>query len=255
MGSERCHAGHVSVAARLEETVLQWTIDLLGLPRSLGAGFVTGTTAANLPRWPPLAMLHCSNAPDGTSRMASSTPAHRCRGRNEVRISCSRRQLLGLGRSITRVPVDKQGRMRPDDLPLLHDRTCFASGQATSTPAHSILPNRFVPETRAARASVHVDGAFGLWAGLSPRYAPLLARIQRPADSWAIDCHKVAQRPLQLGSCGCARTQTFQAAMSISAAYLAPSNKREPWHYVPRSSRRARAIEFGLPTFARSELD
>jgi glutamate/tyrosine decarboxylase-like PLP-dependent enzyme len=34
------------VAAKLEEIVLQWMVDLLGLPSESGAGFVTGTTMA-----------------------------------------------------------------------------------------------------------------------------------------------------------------------------------------------------------------
>src|ERR1039458_5771054 len=35
------------VAAKLEEIVLEWMVDLLGLPSGSGAGFVTGTTMAN----------------------------------------------------------------------------------------------------------------------------------------------------------------------------------------------------------------
>src|SRR6478672_5508287 len=35
------------VAAKIEEIVLAWIIELLGLPQSAGAGFVTGTTMAN----------------------------------------------------------------------------------------------------------------------------------------------------------------------------------------------------------------
>src|SRR5690348_2573687 len=35
------------VAAKLEEIVIAWMTDLLGLPPSSGAGFVTGTTMAN----------------------------------------------------------------------------------------------------------------------------------------------------------------------------------------------------------------
>src|SRR3979411_270739 len=34
------------VAAKLEEIVLKWMVDLLGLPSGSGAGFVTGTTMA-----------------------------------------------------------------------------------------------------------------------------------------------------------------------------------------------------------------
>jgi len=35
------------VAAKIEEIVLAWTVELLALPQSSGAGFVTGTTMAN----------------------------------------------------------------------------------------------------------------------------------------------------------------------------------------------------------------
>src|SRR5215472_15616107 len=35
------------VAAKIEEIVLAWTADLLGLPATCGVGFVTGTTTAN----------------------------------------------------------------------------------------------------------------------------------------------------------------------------------------------------------------
>src|SRR5215472_7059736 len=35
------------VAAELEEVVLAWVLDLLGLPSTCGGGFVTGTTMAN----------------------------------------------------------------------------------------------------------------------------------------------------------------------------------------------------------------
>jgi hypothetical protein len=35
------------VAAKLEEIVMEWIVDVLGLPSGSGAGFVTGTTMAN----------------------------------------------------------------------------------------------------------------------------------------------------------------------------------------------------------------
>src|SRR5579871_4883855 len=35
------------VAAKLEDIVIEWMIDLFGLPSTAGAGFVTGTTLAN----------------------------------------------------------------------------------------------------------------------------------------------------------------------------------------------------------------
>ncbi len=233
------------VAARLEEIVLQWTIDLLDLPAGSGAGFVTGTTMANF-----------------TSLAAARTALLKRAGWNveedglfgaplidvvvgdEVHVSLLKAlSLLGLGRSrVTRVPVDSQGRMRSDALPPLNDRTllCIQAGNVNTgafDPAEQICAR-----ARDVNAWIHVDGAFGMWAALSPQYAPLLAGFNA-ADSWAIDCHKWLNVPYDSGLAVVREPEHLQAAMSISAAYLASSNMREPWHYVPESSRRARAIE------------
>ena len=53
----------------------------------------------------------------------------------------------------------------------------------------------------AAGAWVHVDGAFGIWAAASPRYAHLVDGVAA-ADSWATD----AQRWDRGGFPFCART-------------------------------------------------
>jgi glutamate/tyrosine decarboxylase-like PLP-dependent enzyme len=77
--------------------------------------------------------------------------------------------MLGLGRSrVTRVPVDDQGRIRPDALPPVDDHTQAGNvNTGAFDPAGEIC-------TRAHEAGswVHVDGAFGLWAAVSPLYAP-----------------------------------------------------------------------------------
>ena len=233
------------VGARLEEIVLQWTIDLLDLPAGSGAGFVTGTTMANFAglagaRTALLSRAGWNVEEDGLF----GAPLIDVVVGDEVHVSLLKAlSLLGLGRSrVTRVPVDSQGRMRPESLPPLHDRTllCLQAGNVNTgafDPAQQICAR-----AREANAWVHVDGAFGLWAGLSPQYAPLLAGFNA-ADSWAIDCHKWLNVPYDSGLAVLREPKHLQAAMSISAAYLASSDKREPWHYVPESSRRARAIE------------
>ena len=93
-----------------------------------------------------------------------------------------------------------------------------------------------------AGAWVHVDGAFGLWAAVSPNYAPLLNGAGN-ADSWAIDCHKWLNVPYDSGVAVVREPEQLRRAMALSAAYLAPSEFREPWHYAPESSRRARGVE------------
>ena len=89
---------------------------------------------------------------------------------------------------------------------------------------------------------MHVDGAFGLWAAVSPQYAPLLAGAGA-ADSWAIDCHKWLNVPYDSAVAVVREPEYLQTAMSMSAAYLTPGEGREPWHYAPEASRRARGVE------------
>jgi glutamate/tyrosine decarboxylase-like PLP-dependent enzyme len=231
------------VAARLEEIVLQWTIDLLDLPAGSGAGFVTGTTMANFTSLAAAraALLKRAGWNVEEDGLFGAPPIDVVVG-DEVHVSLLKAlSLLGFGRSrVTRIPVDNQGRMRFDALPPLNDRTllCIQAGNVNTgafDPAEQICAR-----ARDANAWVHVDGAFGLWGALSPQYAPLLAGFNA-ADSWAIDCHKWLNVPYDSGLAVVREPKHLQAAMSISAAYLTSSNMREPWHYVPESSRRARA--------------
>jgi glutamate/tyrosine decarboxylase-like PLP-dependent enzyme len=151
--------------------------------------------------------------------------------------------LLGLGRSrVTRVPTDDQGRMRPADLPRLDERSlvCLQAGNVNTgafDPAEEVC-------ARATKcgAWVHVDGAFGLWAAAAPERAGLMAGFNL-ADSWATDCHKWLNVPYDSGLALIREPEHLRAAMTVSAAYLQPSEFREPWHYTPEASRRARAIE------------
>jgi glutamate/tyrosine decarboxylase-like PLP-dependent enzyme len=73
-------------------------------------------------------------------------------------------------------------------------------------------------------------------------YAPLLAGAGN-ADSWAIDCHKWLNVPYDSGVAVVQTAEHLHTAMRVSAAYLTPSGGREPWHYTPESSRRARGVE------------
>jgi glutamate/tyrosine decarboxylase-like PLP-dependent enzyme len=151
--------------------------------------------------------------------------------------------MLGLGRSrVITVPADGQGRMRADALPVLDEHTvvCIQAGNVNTgafDPAQEICSR-----ARDAGAWVHVDGAFGLWGAVSPLYAPLLEGVNA-ADSWAIDCHKWLNVPYDSGIAVVREPEHLRNAMALSAAYLTPGKGREPWHYTPDASRRARGIE------------
>jgi len=141
------------------------------------------------------------------------------------------------------VPVDGQGRMRADALPKLDERTlvCVQAGNV-NTGAFDPAP-AIVERARAAGAWVHVDGAFGLWARAAGSLAPLAAGLEG-ADSLATDAHKWLNVPYDSGLVFCRDAAVLRAAMrATKAAYLTEGEVREPDHYVPEFSRRARGIE------------
>jgi len=233
------------VAAKIEEIVLGWMLELLDLPRRCGAGFVTGTTMANFSALAAArtAILHRCGWDVEEEGLFGAPPIRVVIG-EEAHVSLRKAlALLGLGHSrVVVVPADGQGRMRADALPELDDRTliCIQAGNVNSgafDPAEEICMR-----AREAGAWVHVDGAFGLWAAASPRFAHLM-RGMSLADSWAIDCHKWLNVPYDSGVAVVRDAEQMRKALAVSAAYLQTSDVREPCHYTPESSRRARAIE------------
>jgi glutamate/tyrosine decarboxylase-like PLP-dependent enzyme len=233
------------VAAKIEEIVLEWILDLLGLPSTCGAGFVTGTTMANFSSLAAArtALLRRAGWDVEEGGLFDAPPIRVVAGQ-EVHVSLLKAlSLLGLGRSrITWVPTDSQGRMKPEGLPQLDERTvvCIQAGNVNTgafDPAKEICSR-----AQEAGAWVHVDGAFGLWAAVSPRYAHLLEGVTT-ADSWAIDCHKWLNVPYDSGIAVVRQAEHLRQAFALSAAYLQTGGVREPCHYTPEASRRARGIE------------
>jgi glutamate/tyrosine decarboxylase-like PLP-dependent enzyme len=234
------------VATKVEEIVCDWTLDLLGLPRTAGIGFVTCTTMANFSGLAAArsALLHRVGWNVEEDGMFEAPPIRVVVGQ-EVHVSLLKAlSMLGLGRSrVITVPADGQGRMRADALPVLDEHTivCIQAGNVNTgafDPAKEICAR-----ARQAGAWVHVDGAFGLWGAVSPHYAHLLDGVST-ADSWAIDCHKWLNVPYDSGMVVVRDPEHLRRALAAgSAAYLTQGAGREPWQYTPDSSRRARGIE------------
>ena len=136
------------VAAKLEEIVLEWTVDLLGLPPGAGAGFVTGTTMANFTALAAArtALLQRAGWNVEEDGLFAAPPIQVVVG-EEVHVSLLKAiSMLGLGRSrVTRVLADAQGRMRPEELPRLNDRTlvCVQAGNVNT--ARLIQQEKYAP--------------------------------------------------------------------------------------------------------------
>jgi glutamate/tyrosine decarboxylase-like PLP-dependent enzyme len=246
------------VAAELEDIVLRWVCDALHLPPDCEGGLVTGATTANFTalaaaRFALLQKAGWNVAEDG---MSGSPPIEVVVGA-EVHASLLKAlSLAGFGkRRVTIVESDQQGRMRADKFPKLSPRAivCIQAGNVNSgafDPASQICAL-----AKEQGAWVHVDGAFGLWAGVSPRYRHLTEGFDL-ADSWATDAHKWPNVNYDSGIVLVRDGAALRAAMTLSAAYLAPGARREPMHHTPEASRRARGIELwaALKSLGRSGL-
>jgi len=233
------------VAAELEEVVLRWICEVLGLPAECEGGLVTCATTANFTalvaaRHALLARAGWNVADDG---MFGAPPLQVVAGA-EVHASILKAlSLAGFGKKrLTLVDVDGQGRMRADKLPRLTGRTivCIQAGNVNTgafDPAADICA-----AAHEQGAWVHVDGAFGLWAAASPRYNHLTGGFER-ADSWATDAHKWPNVNYDSGIVLVRHGKALRSSMTMSAAYLEPGVRREPMHHTPEASRRARGVD------------
>jgi glutamate/tyrosine decarboxylase-like PLP-dependent enzyme len=235
-------------AAAVEEVAIGWLVELLGLPPGVSCGFVTGGQMANFTCL--LAARHevlRRAGWDVEARGLCGAPRVRIVAGAEVHVSVlAALRMLGFGADcLEKVEVDGQGRMVP---PALRETISGAEGPVivcaqagnVNTGAFDSL-GEIVEIARERSAWVHVDGAFGLWAAVSPWLRGLLSGHQR-ADSWATDAHKWLNVPYDCGIAFTAHPEAHRAATTASASYFAQGAERNPFEWVPEASRRGRAI-------------
>jgi glutamate/tyrosine decarboxylase-like PLP-dependent enzyme len=233
------------VAAALEEVAAGWLRELLGLPGATATAFVTGGTMANFCGLAAARRAVLGRAGwDADADGLFGAPPITVVVSDEVHITVLKAlALLGLGkRRVVRVPTDGQGRMRADALPRTDGPTivCVQAGNVNTgafDPAAAICA-----EARARDAWVHVDGAFGLWALAAPARAPLGDGLAL-ADSWAVDAHKWLNVPYDSGIALVRDGDALRGAMAAVSAYTPGGSEREPCHFTPEFSRRARGVE------------
>lgn len=233
------------VAAKLEVVVQRWLIELLGLPDETVAGFVSGTSMANFcalaaARSRLLQQQGYNLADQGMVgaprlRIVTSVQAH-----STILKAIS---LLGFGKShIEWVEVDDQGCIRADLLPTLDDTTILIL-QAGNVNSGAFDDFEAICRTAYQKGAwVHIDGAFGLWAGATQKLNHL-TKGSEWAHSWAVDGHKTLNTPYDSGIVLCRDPSALTEALHMSGSYLVKGQERDGMFYTPEMSRRARVIE------------
>ncbi|HTA71022.1 MAG TPA: pyridoxal-dependent decarboxylase [Bryobacteraceae bacterium] len=241
-------------AAIVEETAGAWLKDIFGLPAGAGFALVTGCQMAHATCL--AAARHAilvKRGWDVEQRGLYGAPPIRILSGQDRHGSTARAiRLLGLGlEQIVDLPTDAEGRLHVG---------CLEEALASDPNAPTIVLTQageintgafdqfeiIVPIAHRYGAWLHVDGAIGLWAAASRRFAHLVRGVGQ-ADSWATDGHKWLNVPYDCGYAFVVDAEAQRASMAHRAPYLRhAANARDQMDWTPEWSRRARAF----PTYA-----
>lgn len=233
------------IAGKLEKVVEQWLISIFNLPPQTVAGFVSGTSTANLCGLAAarFRLLLNQNWDINQKGFLHAPPIRIIAGKEAHSTVIKTIGLLGFGYdNIEFIDTDEQGRIKTELIPELDNKTLLilAAGNVNSGSFDHF--SGICKKAKEAGAWVHIDGAFGLWARVVKAFSPLTDGIEY-ANSWAVDGHKTLNTPYDCGIIMCSDKEALTSALHMSGGYLVLNEDRDGMFYTPEMSRRARIIE------------
>ena len=238
------------LGTRLERVAVDWLKELFALPAQWGGALTAGATTANLMglaaarQW--WGERHGRDV--GADGLAGLPPVPVLSSGFVHPSALKALAMLGIGREAVRTfSRDAAGRL---DLPALAaalrdlgGAPAIVVGNAGEVNAGEFDPIDALADLAEEHGAwLHVDGAFGLFARLSPRAAGLAAGVER-AHSVIADGHKWLNVPYDCGFAFVRDPDLLAKVFSLAAAYL-PSDEPEPTfgYLTPESSQRARSL-------------
>lgn len=232
-------------ATYAENEALRWLADLAGFPAEAGGTFVPGGTLGNL------SALHAARE-TVLARRGGVRPA-----RWQVAVSSEAHSSIAhsarvLDIDLLIVPLDDRHRLSGEQLRATLDKEAgeglfavVASAGATNLGNIDDLSG-IAAVCQERGLWLHVDGAYGLAALVSPHKRPKFAGIEL-ADSFIVDPHKWLFAPYDSCALVYRDPSLARAAHSQHADYLDALNARDEWNpadYAVHLSRRARGLPF-----------
>ncbi|MBK3525566.1 pyridoxal-dependent decarboxylase, partial [Streptomyces sp. MBT70] len=252
-----------SRAEELERETVAWLRELFGLGPEHSGAFVTGATMSNTVglaigrEWAGerlgVDVSRQGAAALGPLDVLSGSP------HSSVAKAMS---VLGLGRDrLRRVSLLPGGR-EAVDVAALEAALAERAGRPVIVVANAGTVNTVDFDDLRAIAALrerydfwlHVDGAFGAFAALSPRYAALVDGLDA-ADSVCVDLHKWLNVPYDAAVQFTRRRDLQVAVFHNASPYLGlPAGEPEFLHLTPENSRRLRALPawFSLVAYGRT---
>ena len=239
------------LGSKLEQVAIGWLKDLFVLPRSWGGVLTTGATMSNFTAL--AAARQWWGEEHGTNiaeRGMSGLPAVPVMTSGYIHASAKKAlSMLGIGHEVVRVlSSDPVGRI---DLTALEAALIALKGEPAIVIATAGEVNAggfdpiaaMVDLAHRHHAWLHVDGAFGLFARVSPLTADLAGGVEL-ADSVIADGHKWLNVPYDSGFAFCRDARLLNAVFGMNAPYFPATEAEHPdfLYLAPEMSRRARSL-------------
>ena len=214
-------------ATLVEEQVIRWMAELMGMPQNTSGLLMSGGTMANL-----IGLTVGRHAKAGFDVRGEGLY-----GGPPIRVYCSSEvhswlkkamELMGMGRSALHVVgTDRSYRMKVDELreAIAADRSAglkpvcvVATAGTVNTGATDDLPS-IADLCEEQDLWFHVDGAFGAVAYWSDSLRESVRGVER-ADSLAFDLHKWGYMPYDIGCVLVRDAEAHKGAFATGASYL-----------------------------------
>jgi glutamate/tyrosine decarboxylase-like PLP-dependent enzyme len=248
-----------SIAPQLELQTINFIRQLLGIDKDFFGSFVTGATMSNMVglscgrQWvgEQQGFDFSNDGITGKVKVFSGTP-HSTILKSLAMIGIGRKNLTYVKKQSGREAVDLvdlERHLSQQKEPVI---VVAAAGTVNTVDFDDLVAIGKLKEKYAFW--MHVDAAFGGFAGASPKYRHLTEGINY-ADSICVDAHKWLNVPydsaMQFTRHKRIQLKIFQNA---GAAYLSdPDQSNDFFHYTPETSRRFRALPawFSLMAYGR----
>jgi glutamate/tyrosine decarboxylase-like PLP-dependent enzyme len=238
------------LAVRLEQVAIEWLLELFELPESWSGVLTTGATMANFTGLAAARQWWGEQQGVDVSDVGlAELPPMPILSSGFIHVSALKAfAMLGIGRDRVTDCSDADGKLEPYALEAalraLDGRPAVVVANAGEVNAGHFDPIRAVAEVaRAHGAWLHVDGAFGLFARISPRTAHLAEGVEL-ADSVISDGHKWLNVPYDSGFAFVRDKRYLLGAFTAGAPYLPEVEGDRPvfGFMGPEMSRRARGL-------------
>ncbi len=243
-------------STELEERVVEWLRDMLGLPAEFDGMFTDTASISSL-----LSIVAARHAIPGIEATQSGlagrpgVPRLRLYCSSEAHVSIDKAAVVtGIGRSaVRRIETDDEFRMRPDLLEqaIAEDRAAgwlpfCVVGTLGTTSSTSVDPAGALAKIcEREKLWLHLDAAYGGTAALAPEMRPLFEGWER-ADSIVVNPHKWMWTPFDASLLLFRKPETYRAVFSLVPEYLTASETEEAHNfneYGIQLGRRFRALK------------